>query len=131
MCIRDSAWSYGLAGCIYAVFALYLATGWRTGLRSRALFIAVVLCAIWGMTGLAFALTGQRIILAGSLLADIFRFGGWFLFLLVLLKPESSGAAGILGWPARLRGLCVVAVSYTHLFWCFLKWPSCSVQTPS
>ena len=104
-----AAWSYGLAGCIYAVFALYLATGWRTGLRSRALFIAVVLCAIWGMTGLAFALTGQRIILAGSLLADIFRFGGWFLFLLVLLKPESSGAAGILGWPARLRGLCVVA----------------------
>ena len=106
-----TAWSYGLAGCIYAAFAIYLATGWRTGLRSRSLFVAVVLCAVWGMAGLAFALTGQRIVLAASLLADIFRFGGWFFFFLVLLKPESSGVAGILRWPARLRWLCVVAAS--------------------
>lgn len=96
-----SAWSYGLAGCVYAAFAIYLAAGWRAGLRSRALFIAVVLCALWGMSGLAFALTGQMIFLAGSLLADLFRYGGWYLFLLVLLKPDTEGAH----WPVRLRWL--------------------------
>jgi putative PEP-CTERM system histidine kinase len=89
-----TAWSYGLAGCVYAAFAIYLSARWRTGLRSSALFIAVVLCALWGMAGLAFALTGQTIFLAGNLLADLFRFGGWYFFILVLLKPESPENGG-------------------------------------
>jgi putative PEP-CTERM system histidine kinase len=102
------AWSYGLAGCIYAAFAIYLAAGWRAGLRSRALFVAVVLCAVWGMTGLAFALTGQAFFLAGSLIADLFRFGGWYFFLLVLLKPETAEGER---WPTRLRWLGGVALA--------------------
>ncbi len=102
-----SAWSYGLAGCVYAAFAIYLASGWRAGLRSRALFIAAVLCAVWGMSGLAFALTGQAIFLAGSLLSDVLRFGGWYLFFLVLLKPDSEEEP----WPIRLRWLGGVALA--------------------
>lgn len=102
-----TAWSYGLAGCVYAAFAIYLAAEWRNGLRSRALFVAVLLCALWGMVGLAFALTGQIIFLAGSLLADVFRFGGWYFFLLVLLKPESSEE----GVPGRLRWLGGIALA--------------------
>ncbi|MFZ4535513.1 XrtA/PEP-CTERM system histidine kinase PrsK [Propionivibrio sp.] len=101
-----TAWSYGLATCIYSAFAIYLASGWRTGMRSRALFIAVVLCALWGMAGLAFALTGETIFLTGSLFADLFRFGGWYFFLLVLLKPDSLEGTLL---PNRLHWLGGVA----------------------
>ncbi len=101
-----TAWSYGLAGCVYAAFAIYLAKGWSAGLRSRALFVAVALCALWGLVGLAFALTGQQVFLIASLLADVLRFGGWYFFLLVLLKPDTHGIAS---WPGRVRWLCVSA----------------------
>ncbi len=101
-----TAWSYGLAGCVYAAFAIYLAKGWRAGLRSRALFVAVALCALWGLVGLAFALTGQQVFLIASLLADVLRFGGWYFFLLVLLKPDTHGIAS---WPGRFRWLCLSA----------------------
>lgn len=101
-----TAWSYGLSGVVYAVFAIYLAKGWRSGLRNQALFIAIALGALWGMAGLAFALTGHRAVLAVSLLADVFRFGGWFFFLIVLLKPESTRTAL---WPVRLRWLSLLA----------------------
>ena len=88
-----AVWSYGLAGVLAALLTLYLASGWRAGGRSRAMFLALSLCALWGMLGLAFALTGQVLFLAGSLLADMLRFGGWYLFLLVLMKPEPVDGA--------------------------------------
>jgi hypothetical protein len=47
-------------GVLAAFLTLYLASGWRTGGRSRAMFLAVSLCALWGMLALAFALTGGR-----------------------------------------------------------------------
>jgi putative PEP-CTERM system histidine kinase len=59
------------------------------------------------MSGLAFALTGQAIFLAGSLLSDVLRFGGWYLFFLVLLKPDSEEEP----WPIRLRWLGGVALA--------------------
>jgi hypothetical protein len=52
-----SAWSYGLTGLLAAFLALYLASGWKVGGRSRAMFLAVSLCALWGLLGMAFALT--------------------------------------------------------------------------
>lgn len=102
-----TAWSYGLAGCVYAAFALYLSAGWRTGLRSSALFIAVVLCAIWGMAGLAFALTGQTVFLSSNLFADLFRFGGWYFFILILLRPDTEKSWN---YPIRLRWLGGIAL---------------------
>ncbi|MFB0936279.1 MAG: hypothetical protein QMB52_10950, partial [Propionivibrio sp.] len=53
-----SAWSYGLAGFVFSAFVIFHATGWRAGLRSRALFLVVALSAVWGITSLAYALTG-------------------------------------------------------------------------
>ena len=103
-----STWSYGLAGILAALLALYLASGWRAGGRSRAMFLAVSLCALWGLLGMTFAITGQAIFFAGGLLADALRFGGWYLFLLVLMKPEapegqrSPGRCGWLGAVAVL-----------------------------
>lgn len=103
-----TAWSYGLSGCVYGAFAIYLAAGWHAGWRSRALFVAVVLSALWGAVGLGFALTGQMIFLAGTLLADLFRFGGWFIFLLILLKPELPEGQR---WSKRLRLLGGIALT--------------------
>ena len=107
-----TAWSYGLAGFVYAAFALYLSARWRTGLRSSTLLIAMVVCALWGMAGLAFALTGQSIFLAGNLLADLFRFGGWCFFILALLEPELTERAGRpfrLPWQALVTLLLLLA----------------------
>ena len=85
-----SAWSYGLAGFVFAAFAIFHASGWRTGLQSRALFLVVALSAAWGITSLAYVLTEYSGFLIGSLFADLLRYGGWFWFLLVLLMPERS-----------------------------------------
>lgn len=106
-----SAWSYGLAGVLAALLTLYLASGRRNSSRSGAMFLAVALCTVWGMLGLAFALTGQGIFLAGNLLADVLRFGGWYLFLIMLMRPESpaEGAAPTagIGWLSAIAGLLV------------------------
>ncbi|HAY29368.1 MAG TPA: PEP-CTERM system histidine kinase PrsK [Candidatus Accumulibacter phosphatis] len=106
-----SAWSYGLAGVLAALLTLYLASGRRSSARSGAMFLAVALCTVWGMLGLAFALTGQGIFLAGSLLADVLRFGGWYLFLIILMRPESADGApatAATGWLSALAVLLVV-----------------------
>ncbi|MEF8751552.1 MAG: XrtA/PEP-CTERM system histidine kinase PrsK [Candidatus Accumulibacter necessarius] len=105
-----AVWSYGLAGVLAALLTLYLAAGWRAGGRSRAMFLAVSLCALWGMLGLAFALTGQVLFLAGSLLADMLRFGGWYLFLLVLMKPEPAEGASLPAATGWLSGFALLLV---------------------
>jgi putative PEP-CTERM system histidine kinase len=85
-----NAWSYGLASLAFAAFAIFHAAGWKTSLRSRTLFFAVILSALWGASGLLFALTGHAFFLACGLYFDLLRYGAWFGFLLVLLLPDSS-----------------------------------------
>ena len=41
-----AAWSYGMAGFLAAFLMLYLASGWRAGGRSRAMFLAVAISAV-------------------------------------------------------------------------------------
>ena len=103
-----TAWSYGLVAVLAAFLALYLASGWRKGGRSRAMFVAVALCALWGSMGLAFALTGQPLFLAGNIFADVLRFGGWYLFLLVLMQPELAEGEHVPGRSQWLTGLALV-----------------------
>lgn len=103
-----SVWSYGLAGCVYAFFAIYLASNWHADLPNRSLLVAIVLSAIWGLTGLGFALTEERIFLAGSLFADLFRHGGWYFFLLVLLRPDARDTGPL---PPRLQWLIGIAAA--------------------
>lgn len=103
-----SVWSYGLAGCVYAFFAIYLASNWHADLPNRSLLVAIVLSAIWGLSGLGFALTEERVFLAGSLFADLFRHGGWYFFLLVLLRPDVKDAGPL---PPRLQWLIGIAAA--------------------
>ena len=103
-----SAWSYGLAGFVFAAFAIFHASGWKTSLRSRTLFFAVVLSAIWGVSGLLLSLGGQPVFAWINLFADLLRYGGWFAFLLVLILPENSASPGSL---LRWRWFASVAVA--------------------
>jgi putative PEP-CTERM system histidine kinase len=82
-----NAWSYGLTGFVFAAFAIFHASGWKTSLRSRTLFFAVLSSALWGLSSLAFLLTGSARLLAYSQFSDFLRYGAWFCFLLVLLLP--------------------------------------------
>jgi putative PEP-CTERM system histidine kinase len=106
-----STWSYGLSGLLAAFLALYLASSWKIGGRSRAMFLAVSLCAVWGLLGMAFAVTNNVLFLAGSMLADSLRFGGWYLFLILLMKPEAAAGAQFsvrTGWLGGIALLLVV-----------------------
>lgn len=105
-----SAWSYGLAGFAYAIFGVFLADGWKAGVRSRRLFVVVTLSALWGLTSLAFTLTGSSVLLAGSLLADLLRYGSWFAFLLILEKPDPDSNSGISTRWKRLRAIATSLV---------------------
>ena len=105
-----SVWSYGLAGVLAAIVTLYLASGWQTGGRGRAMCLAAGLSALWGVLGLGYALTGNKIFLSASLLSDALRYGAWFLFLLVLMKPEGTerdASPGRYGWLSRIAPLLV------------------------
>ena len=104
-----SVWSYGLAAFVYVLFAIYLTAGWRAGLRNRALFVAILLCGVWGVAGLSFALTENGAFLMFALLADLLRYGGWFFFLLVLLKPDAAEDGR--NWIFRLKCLGAAALA--------------------
>lgn len=106
-----AAWSYGLAACAFAAFAIFMAAEWRAGERNRALFLAILLSTLWGGAGLAYSLIGWPLLLAGSLFTDLLRTGGWYFFLLMLLKPESSETGKGARWPRRLRLLAGVATT--------------------
>lgn len=105
-----SVWSYGLVGVLSAVIALYLASGWRVSERNRAMCLAVGLAALWGMVALGFAFTGSLIFLASTLLVDVLRFGGWYLFLLLLLRPEDIAEENSSKRPVWLSKIAVLLV---------------------
>ncbi len=86
-----TAWSYGLVGLAYTVFAWRL---WQLGYgraprewSKLAVWAAVVLSALWGGFGLALLVTGEPLYAALSLLSDLLRYGAWCAFLLLLLRP--------------------------------------------
>jgi hypothetical protein len=108
-----TAWSYGLAGVLAALLTLYLASGWRAGGRSRAMFLAVSLCALWGMLGPGLcAHRPGHLFSPAACLADMLRFGGWYLFLLVLMKPDAARGRNVrlagFGWLGARRAAAVL-----------------------
>ena len=90
-----AAWGYGLAGCGYAAFAIYLRFGLRGGLSGMALLTAVSLTAAWGFLGLAFALAHAPILFALGAVVDVLRVGAWFAFLLLLVERRGGSTAPV------------------------------------
>lgn len=87
------SWSYGLAAIGYGVFALYLFRLWpsmRRGGRASAMLAAVMFSSMWGGFGLLFGLTAQPVFLSATVFFDLLRFGAWYLFFLLLIRPSHS-----------------------------------------
>lgn len=113
------AWSFGLAASGYLLFAAYLfslGTEWRHGTRTRTMLIAILFSACWAGLGSLFAITGNSLFLLSSTLADLLRYGAWYVFLILLLALDKSTEATrqpIASWfiPACwtviIGGLCI------------------------
>ncbi|MGZ5147702.1 MAG: XrtA/PEP-CTERM system histidine kinase PrsK [Burkholderiales bacterium] len=94
-----TAWSYGLAGIAFAAFAVQLAFTLQRGVPNRVLFGAVVLSALWGALGWAFAVTRESGLLTATAVVDVLRIGAWYCFLLLLiLRPRSNHSASHERW---------------------------------
>ncbi|MBK9571654.1 MAG: PEP-CTERM system histidine kinase PrsK [Rhodoferax sp.] len=109
-----SAWSYGLAGVAYAVFALHLLQlGYLRAPRDSlktAMLGAVVCSALWGCLLLGFLLTGNPYLQVFSSLFDLLRYAAWFALLLNLLRaPDSAQLPPGIAW---LRPLAIGLVLF-------------------
>jgi len=87
-----TAWSYGLVGLAYSLFALRLfQLGFLRAPRTEAsvaVYAAVALSALWGWFGLGFHLQSDPTALSLSALSDLLRYGAWFVFLLTLFRSN-------------------------------------------
>ena len=115
-----TGWSYGLAGLAYAVLSIaLLQRGYGKAPHEPArlgMLVAALASVAWGCLLLIFLFTGQRLWLQLSYLADAGRYGGWFVFLLVLLHqrlPEPSVLG--LGWLKPTAAVAVVVAVGLHL----------------
>ncbi|HQU80567.1 MAG TPA: PEP-CTERM system histidine kinase PrsK [Azonexus sp.] len=87
------AWSMGIAAASYLLYAAYLVSlghQWHKVPRSKAMLMAVLLTATWGILGNLFAQTGNVFYLLSSALVNVLRYGAWYIFLLLLLAPEGT-----------------------------------------
>ena len=104
-----TAWSYGLVGLVYSAFSLrLLQLGYGRSMHemSRVMVLAAVTwSALWGWFGLTLLVTGQTIFLLFSIVSDLLRYGCWWFFLLILLRPNraESKPTGMV-WMARVIG---------------------------
>ncbi len=88
-----AAWSYGLALAAYLGFALLMALRWRPTVRAALLLMATLVTAVWAAAGLAVALSDRPVMWLLSGVADVLRYGVWFLFVGNLIAGSGSGKA--------------------------------------
>jgi putative PEP-CTERM system histidine kinase len=89
-----TAWSFGLVGATYLAFFLrLLQLGYLRSPREFPkilLLLAVAASVFWGASGLALVVTSAPIYWLISALADLARYGAWFVFLLTLYRPKQG-----------------------------------------
>ena len=89
-----TTWSYGFAVFAYGTFAVWLLQlGYLRAprkLASISVVAAIGFTALWGGFGAASVFSTALSFDLISALADLLRYGGWFVFLLVLFKPAQS-----------------------------------------
>lgn len=122
------AWSNALAALVYMAFTWRLAQmGYArvgAGRIKNTLLAAVLLSALWGVAGLALALTSAPLTLWLAALLDLARYGAWLAFLLQCLQSDARGMPAVgLAWmrptAAVLLGLQLLALVLAglHLHW--------------
>ena len=130
-----TGWSYGLAGLAYAVLAVAL---WRRGYGKApqeparlSMLIAAVASAAWGSCLLVFLFAGAGVWLHLSYLADVVRYGGWFVFLLVLLQQRNQEPTVLgLGWLKPAAFVVVVLAACLHLATWLGLWAAAELRKP-
>ena len=89
-----TAWSYGAALVVYLGFSIRVAIGTRNNARARLLLAALLATAIWAGLCLPVALApGNGARLAADV-ADVVRYGAWYLFLFDLMRDKSATGTG-------------------------------------
>lgn len=109
------AWGQALVGLVYTVFFLRLVQQRNrrphTQFPYRVVALTVLSTAMWGWFALAHILVGPTVggLQLASVIMDTLRYGGWFAFLLVLLRSDQPKAATTrVSWLMVCAGLLVI-----------------------
>ena len=106
-----TAWSFGLVGAVYLAFALNLIRlgYWRPprNVAGLALLGALSSTSLWGWFTVAGVLSGKPPLELLATLADVSRYGFWFGFLLLLIRPRQMANRP----PTDGKAIAVVAVA--------------------
>jgi putative PEP-CTERM system histidine kinase len=90
-------WGYGTACFGYLLLLLFLLRqpfGHQPGRAGRALLHAIGVSAAWAGLGLLFVLTDLGAAFRLYLLADVFRYGSWYLCLILMLQTQGNAVPG-------------------------------------
>ncbi|MDR2014107.1 MAG: PEP-CTERM system histidine kinase PrsK [Azoarcus sp.] len=86
-----TVWGYALTTLVYGGFALYLYAAWRGAAIGGCLLLSVCLSGAWALGCLWYTRHPSVMTFLWSSVLDILRVGGWFAFLLILLRPLLGG----------------------------------------
>lgn len=84
--------SFGLAVFGYLVLWIYLisfGTNWRSSIHTRRMVSVAIVSTLWAAAGLLYAFSGNALALVTASLADVTKYGAWYVFLVTLLAPTS------------------------------------------
>ncbi|UCV17300.1 XrtA/PEP-CTERM system histidine kinase PrsK [Ferribacterium limneticum] len=101
-------WSFGLATLGYLALWIYLISfgaDWRSGLRTRSMVSVTIMSTLWAFAGLLYAYSGKTLVLIAASLADVTKYGVWYLFLVTLLAPTDKQEGKPL-LPSWLPAIC-------------------------
>lgn len=111
-----AVWGYGVAGFGYLLLLVFLLRqpfGQKPGRPGIALLWALGVTSVWGCLGLLLAVVERGALLRMYLVADVARYGTWYLCLLLMLQGQDEQAARREGWGELYRRplfLCAGAI---------------------
>lgn len=115
------AWSYGLAGALYLLFALRVGLARQRNPRALTLGVATAATGVWSLvTAASIALASSALVLL-SVAADVLSYAGWYAFMFALLRNSDGGngtslrnnwlapfAVAVIAWGIAAQLLAVV-----------------------
>ena len=114
-------WGYGVACFGYLLLLVFLLRqpfGHQPGRAGRALLHAIGISAVWAGLGLLFVLSDLGAVFRLYLLADVFRYGSWYLCLILMLQTQNSSATVwrlLFSRPLVLCGLLILLGSLSSV----------------
>ena len=131
--IELTSWSFGLLGVVHLAFALNLIRlgylRWTRSSAGLALLGAVVSTSLWGWFTVADAAFDTAAIALLATLADLTRYGLWFVFLLLLMRPPQPAGRSFGAILAAVGvGLVVTAIAAQTVMTLDLGWFASGVR---